>query len=327
MLTSHRIAIPLLFIAVAACGHDRPPPARRAAAAPPPTSPAAAAPDTDVFYAESPVSHESSGRAADHGAPELAADTGGAGDHLVLAVRDAHRGWADADAIVLVKPNGELRRPRMPSAMPAPEFPFARRWLDDGHAYTLLRAGRPAGRMEVIGGRIGCAPGVNAHVPRGLPPYWSGLATDLELPAGPAPRRRPTPAERRAMTALLRDSADAHGSTWDEGVSVAVDASPLPGGATVLAGSAYRRMDDVIGTVAWAIFVLAEGEGDAYRPALYWREFGDDANAPVLLDVLDLDRDGVPEIFTGSGGPHPQQYSILRRGPDGWRSIADAGGC
>jgi hypothetical protein len=325
---SCRILLPALLAVACERGSARPKVRGEPAVSAPPSAPAP--PDTDAYYGESPMLHESTAPPPGHGAPPAARDTGGAGDHLLLAVLDAYRDYAGLNAIAVVKPNGELRLPRIPSAMPAPEFPFARRWLDPGHAYTLLRHGRPSGRLTVRSGPMGCGVNGAARIAaRREPRYWNGLATDLDVPAGPPLRRRATAAERRGMTALLRQAVSAHDTAlWSADLSVAVDAVLLPGGAVTLVGSTDRRRENAVLTPLWSIFVIADGEGGTYRPGVTWWQRGEEATNPdLLLDAFDLDRDGTPEIFTTTAGDHGHQHTILRRDAGRWKVIFEAGGC
>jgi hypothetical protein len=307
---------------------------RDAALSPPDTlaaAPAAApaAPDTDAFYGESPVLHESTTPPPRHGAPAAVVDTGGAGDHIVIAVPFAGRDYADLNAVALVKPNGELRHPRIPAAMPAPSFPFARRWLSPGHAYTLARGGRAAGRVLVSEAPKGCGVQAAGKIQgRPIPMDWAGVATDLDMPAGAPLRRGATAAERREMTSLLRRAVSVHDTAlWHGDLGVEVDAVLLPGGATTLAGSAAARSGNAVNSPYWSIFVIADREGTAYVPRITWWQDGDETNPDLLLDAFDLDRDGTPEIFTTTAGDHGHNYTILRHGAGEWKVIFEAGGC
>lgn|GEM_PF-2454906 len=312
LTTVRRLSLFLLCLALAGCERGR-----GNVATPPP---AAAPADMDTAGAVSPGAE-----AAPPAPATVQGDSGEAGDHLLLGMPYDGRRYPGVEPIAVVKPSGELRRAAVSLVRPTP---LARRWLDPGHAYTLLHRGRPAGRVVVSRPGGECLARAALRIRgRPAPQTWDALATDLDAPPGPPLRRGATAAERRAMTALLRDSVVAHGE-WDDEARIEVDAVPLAGGGVALVGSAYLRRNDFMQEPAWGAFIVAEREGAAYRPSIGWLEDGDDeVYAASLLDVIDIDRDGVPEIVTRAHASWGQKYTILARGAAGWSVVFETSGC
>jgi hypothetical protein len=81
--------------------------------------------------------------------------------------------------------------------------------------------------------------------------------------------------------------------------------------------------------------VVAERAGGAYRPVVEWTPADAakmDEERPrsrLLLDAVDLDGDGVPELVARTGFSEWSSYTIYGRGPGGWTAVYDAhgGGC
>jgi hypothetical protein len=136
------------------------------------------------------------------------------------------------------------------------------------------------------------------------------------------------------MTALLRDSVAmrAGPSAWRADAEVRVDEIVLPGGRTALAASAVIRTDrDDVAAPVTAVFAISD---PASRRVLLWYHPAADpaADFPLtrtLLDVADLDGDGVPEIVTRTDLSEEWRYTIYRRAPNGWAETVNAygGGC
>lgn len=248
-------------------------------------------------------------------------------DHLLLAVDWSEDGGAAGEAIAVLPAGGGYRAVPFADSLEA----FYARWLDRGHRYTVLRDGRPAGTVTVGESDLqGCAAAtavLDVHAAR--PESGSGLATDLSIAAGQPFRRPATPAQAPAMTALLRQAVTEHGGAWTSGADVRVAAV-----SDALVGSVEVPGDGDDPPRA-AAFVIAERAGGAYRPVVVWvpgpGAEGDEERprSRLLLDAVDLDGDGHPELVARTGFSEWSQYTIYRRGPGGWTAAYEqsGGGC
>lgn len=197
-----------------------------------------------------------------------------------------------------------------------------------GARFTLLQWGRPAGIAQVDSIRDN--DGAVSTFRFSGQPRDPSLAAGFPVPDGPPLLYQPTAGERRAMLALLRDTVTARRWSWDEvmGRNIKVNTVVLPDGGEAVVGSALVRNErDVIERPLWTVFVIAEPDSAGRLRARYARfEAEDDPYSPSLLDVADLDGDGVPELLavgdiTQGGG----EMGIFRRGWDGWREILRTG--
>lgn len=252
----------------------------------------------------------------------------GPGDHLLLVVGADTTGVRGTVAGLLsIRPGGEPALVEREPGEPLKADPFARWGVRPGAKLTLLARGRPVGTARVdsvreYGGGV-------AAFRYSAPGQAAALATDLPAAPGPPLVRAPTAAERRAMLALLRDTVTAHGYHWRyvDRRALHVDAVTLPGRGVALVGSALERSEaDPIQRPRMAVFIVAEPGGGGFRPAYARFDAQDDPYSPGLLDVVDLEGDGVPELvtvddITQGGG----MFGVFRRGPRGWREVARTG--
>jgi hypothetical protein len=195
--------------------------------------------------------------------------------------------------------------------------------LPDGRSLTLLARGRPAGSVEVGDGDGACAADASMR-PGPARLDGSALATDLAVAAGPPLRVPPTAAERREMLTLLRKG------TWppvQRGTArdavVRIDVVPTPRQGRVVVGSSWRWSHGA----PWGAFIIAERDEDGtLQPNLTIGGSADYPHAQTLVDVVDLDGDGAPEIVTLDRAPTPQ-YEVIQRRDRWWEGLFDSSGC
>jgi hypothetical protein len=300
---------------VAACGagETRSPPAQRRAEAPaPPPEPAS----TDPMCRD---------------APSVPVAAPGPGSHLLLVVSpDTSPTHAALLGVGIVGADGELRRPRRTPWREGAPNPFAPFGLQPRRAFDLLLWGRTVGTATVDSTSSYTA-AVTLSAARA---HDATLATDLPVDSGGALLYQATPAERRAMRDLLRDTIVAHQYVWyaeDERREMRVSAVLLRGDTVALVGSYLEREVTAATDFPFmSVMIVAERDsGGVYRASWsgLWGDPGNDRPyTPQLLDVVDLDHDGIPEIVTisdesmGSG-----MFSVFKRGPRGWREVLRSG--
>jgi hypothetical protein len=131
------------------------------------------------------------------------------------------------------------------------------------------------------------------------------------------------------MKALLRDTMAAHHYAWDddrERRDLHVGAVRLRGDTVALVGSFLEREETMATDFPFmSVTIIAERDGrGVYRTAWsgLWGDPGNDEPFTAqLLDVVDLDHDGVPEIVTSGSA----LFSVFKRGPRGWREVLRSG--
>lgn len=253
-------------------------------------------------------------------------------DGILFAASAGDSGRAAMDPIAIVTPGG-LRDPWTV----AEDSAFNARYYAPGTPYAFRVAGLPAGEVAVVAPeepvcseRIARA---TATATRALPARWEGLASDV---FGAAPRepllRRATDAEKAVLTALLDSIHAARGAEPGRRREARLDglfAAALPGSAApALVGTSnisvqYERFEQV-----QSAMMVAERQGSAYHPAFVW--YADEREASMqrraLLDALDVDGDGSPELVTRTAYYEGWDYTVLRRTREGWSEIYQGGG-
>ena len=142
-------------------------------------------------------------------------------------------------------------------------------------------------------------------------------------------RRAPTPDERAAMLKLMTEayrlrkvapSAIAKVQINNiTAIDVDSDGQAELIGSFIISDKNYN---------SWALFLMAEIKNGQYRPSLTWYHKGDESTGEVrrLLDVLDLDGDGVAEVFTMNGYYESSDFTIYKKVKGVWRSVYQGGG-
>lgn len=210
---------------------------------------------------------------------------------------------------------------------------FDAQWFPAGRRYGVLSRGMQAGTATVVEPmEQGCG-GLGARVTvAGLRPGVQRALAGQGLPAqnGAPWMREPTRDERRTLDRMAAALFAAHGTDvagrTEADTSVATvlfhrNARP------VLVGSYALKTDDVVMRQA-AAFIIAEEGQDGYRPAYARFHEGrvPDFLRSELLDALDLDGDGMPELVLQNAYWESWDYSILTRDEHGWMESYRGGG-
>ena len=156
------------------------------------------------------------------------------------------------------------------------------------------------------------------------------LATSSETLGGKQnTRRAPTQDERNAMMALMTEAyrlrklpiLSIAKVQINNITAIDVDAD----GKAELIGSFEIHGRNY---TTWALFLMAEVKNGQYKPGLTWYHKGAEGTAEVrrLIDILDLDGDGVAEVFTMNGYYESSDFTIYKRVKGVWRSVYQGGG-
>ncbi len=242
---------------------------------------------------------------------------------------DSPEDGAHMDAVVLVE-HGKLRQPYKEYDGAAMDK-FANKYLVAGMDYRVTFGGGEVGNATMKGFESGCN---NIHATATLkdngkiPPHLSALATNSEsLGQRPSLRRAPTDAERAAITLLVAQIYRSRGATralLRTVVTTNLTATDLNGdGKFELIGSytaetrTKARRD---------LLLIAEPDGAGFKPTLInYQSYklppeGFDS-AINFVDQLDLDGDGIAEVFVLQHGFDAYGYSIYKKRGGHWRVV------
>ena len=259
----------------------------------------------------------------------------------VVSRAGAREGEGNVDAILLLE-NGKLRQP-YPEYSEAVQRKFGSEYFAVGKKYRLTFGGGEIGSATVKGFDMGCN---NIHAKASvedngkIPAYLSALATDSDsLGSKPSSRRAPTDAERLSMSILVTQIYRSRGTPLrvvHTIVTINLTATDLDGdgkfeliGSFVTQTEAKARRD---------LFLIADPAGTtrlpipgrplalAFKPALVKFQAyklppeGFDS-AIDFVDQLDLDGDGVAEVFVQQHGFDAYGYSIYKKLAGRWRQV------
>lgn len=246
---------------------------------------------------------------------------------FVVAPTDDQDAAVDA---VLIYERGKLSAPYAEDSTEQ-QTRFADNFFASGKRYRLTFGGGEVGSIEIKDHVVGCnnvhaRAAVNAgeRVPKGL----SALATSSDKAgAKPSSRRAPTAAERAAVMQLVKQLYRSRGTPPSLLRSLSttnLTASDLDGdGKLEMIGSF------VIKTMTGArrdLFLIAEPHNDAFRSAFvryqsYKPEIEDFHSAIDFIDQLDVDGDGVGEVFANQRGYDAYGYNIYKKVNGRWREV------
>lgn len=247
----------------------------------------------------------------------------------VVSRAGAKDGEGNVDAVVLVE-NGKLRQPYT-EYNEAAMRKFASEYFPTGKKYRLTFGGGEVGSATVKGFDMGCN---NIHATAGLedngkiPAHLSALATNSDsLGRKPGSRRAPTDAERAAVNLLVTQIYRSHGATravLRSVVTTNLTATDLNGdGKLELIGS-YTAESKT--KARKDLLLIAEPMGTTFKPALvkfqaYQLPPEGFDSAIDFVDQLDLDADGIAEVFVQQHGFDAYGYSIYKKSGGRWRQI------
>jgi hypothetical protein len=229
---------------------------------------------------------------------------------------------------------GELRDPSLEEGGTLAAA-FAREYYRPGRAYPVYSGGERVATAVVVGVEEPVCTGLPARAMlTGGGSLRRGLATDEPVELRRSTGRPATDAEIGSVRPLVaelwraRDLPEAL-TTGVEPLSTLTFA--VPGGPRVLAATYRVDLDPELGNAA-SLLLIAEDRHGVYRPAFEWfhRSEGEvDVVVAELLDVLDLGRDGDPDLVIRSTYYESWDYRILSRTAGAWaeRYRGGGGGC
>ena len=252
----------------------------------------------------------------------------------VISRADANGDQRNLDAVVLVD-NGKLRQP-YPEYNEAAQQKFAAQFFASGQKYRLTFGGGEVGSATIKGFATGCN---NIHATATvedngkIPAQLSALATNSDtLGRKPSSRRIPTDAERAAINLLVAQIYRSRGATravLRTVVTTNLTATDLDGdGRLELIGS-YTAESKT--KARKDLLLIAEPDGMNFKAALVKFQAyklppeGFDS-AIDFVDQLDLDGDGVAEVFVQQHGFDAYGYAIYKKSRGTWRQVYTTAG-
>lgn len=208
---------------------------------------------------------------------------------------------------------------------------FAEEFLASGQQYRLTFGGGEVGSIVLKAHNVGCN---NIHARASMnesgrvPKHLSALATSSATAgAKPSSRRAPTPEERSAVMQLVQQiyrSRRTPASLLRSLATTNLTATDLDSdgklemiGSFVIKTKTGARRD---------LFLIAEPNNAGFKSAFleyqsYKPEIEDFHSAIDFLDQLDVDGDGVGEVFTMQRGYDAYGYNIYRKTRGRWREL------
>jgi len=253
---------------------------------------------------------------------------------LVFVVSGEGETEMSMDAVVSIE-RGKLAQP-FADEKEADRTRFANEYFAAGRQYRLTFGGGDAGTATIKKWDTGCN-NIHATIEVKTAAKLTGkvraLATNSEtLGARQSARRAPTADERKTVLRLARQLYGARGASQSllrRMTTTNLTATDLDGdgkfeliGSFVIATESKHRRD---------LFLIAEPQGAGYRASLVdYQSYklppeGFDS-AIDFVDQLDLDGDGIGEVFAVQGGFDAYGYSIYKRQNGRWRKVYSATG-
>jgi len=247
---------------------------------------------------------------------------------IVFSVSE-ESGNYNMDAVVAI--NGKLFRAPFPETGESQQDAFAKKYFAAGQKYRLLFGGGEAGSVTLKGWSRGCNSvhaEASATTTAPLGGQVRGLATNSESLGKRSPARRAlTAAEREAVMALVKRIYAQRGVK--PALYRSLDVTNLT--ATDLDGDgAY----EIVGSFTLAtkakfqrdLFLIAKPEGAQMRADfINFQAYQPPAEGFLssidFLDQLDLDGDGVGEVFAVQGGFDAYGFVIYKKRAGRWRQV------
>jgi hypothetical protein len=247
----------------------------------------------------------------------------------VVSRTEGNDSQGNMDAVVLVE-DGKLRQP-YPEDNQAAQRKFASQYFATGKEYRLTFGGAGAGSAIVKSFDKGCNnihATVNIQNNARVPPHLPMLAQSSDsYVKEPGSRRAPTDAERAAINLLVTQiyrSRGANRAVLRTVVTTNLTATDIDGdGELELIGS-YTAESKT--KARKDLLLIAEPAGTGFKPALvkfqaYKLPAEGFDSAIDFVDQLDLDGDGVSEVFVQQHGFDAYGYAIYKRFRGIWRQI------
>ncbi len=236
--------------------------------------------------------------------------------------------------IVTVDPIVLFNKGRYTNPLPDENDAFIKRieakYLAKGQKYRVIFGGAEAGTVT-LGDRqeFGLTTTSTLQSSIKLSDEVKALATTSNtLGAKENSRRAPTSEERAAMMKLMSDAYK------QRRVTAAAIAKAVVHNLTAIDLDSDGKAE-LIGSFEIAdrnytsqcLFIIAEMKNDQYQSGVTWYHKGAEESyeARRLLDVLDLDSDGVAEVFAMSSYYESTDFSIYKKVRGVWRSVYTGG--
>ncbi|CAB1367541.1 hypothetical protein [Denitratisoma oestradiolicum] len=257
---------------------------------------------------------------------------------VIFAVRDyTHSGITTSasgqNVRFLMEPLAYVRNGK-PTSLPdsQDQKQFESDYYANRPQYTLYIGGKVSGTAKVVQPAFEIQCDSLAAVAQVNPPglvhgMRMGLASNGDFKATQYARRAPTDEERGVALQFARRIYSKNQVPGFAARRMRLSNLTVFEGATesLLIGSfvaSYpRREADYDLWVTHAAFFVAEKAVDAlYKPTLTWFHTGEEASVETqdLVDILDIDGDGVPEIITQFGYYEAVEYHVYRKAKGKW---------
>jgi hypothetical protein len=255
------------------------------------------------------------------------------GTTIVFAVAKIEA-FVQMEPIVIYK-GGTFIKPPIDSEAGARSF--TREYFRAGRQYRLLSGGGDAGTLTVKKsleqGCVGLVAEVGVETQARLGGRVQALATDAaSLGRAASSRRAPTDAERARAVELARAAYLKNGvaaSLTAKMEVVNLTATDLDrDGRFELVGSFKIEKADAASPDAFTLFVIYEPEGESLKAATVWfhRGYEGEFADRHFVDLLDVDGDGVAEVFVEGTYYESNDYFVYKRQQGHWRVVYQGGG-
>jgi hypothetical protein len=208
----------------------------------------------------------------------------------------------------------------------------AAKYMRTGQKYRVIFGGAEAGTITLKNryeSEIGLSTGVTLQSTVKLSDEVKALATTSETLGGKqSSRRAPTPEERAAMMTLMNETykqkkvpqASIAKVKTNNITALDVDAD----GKAELIGS-FEISDEKQNSQN--LFLIAELQNGQYKAGMAWFKRGDETTSEArrLIDILDLDGDGIAEVFTANSYYESTDFTIYKKAKGVWRSVYQGG--
>ncbi|HJZ80035.1 MAG TPA: hypothetical protein VKD91_06810 [Pyrinomonadaceae bacterium] len=236
---------------------------------------------------------------------------------------------ASMDAVVLVE--GKQLRAPYDSDKENARKNFGEQYFAAGKVYRLIFGGGEAGTVRVDKWSVGCN-NIHTQVTTTTSARLGGKVMALATSSGtlgkrPVSRRPPTESERAAVLALMKNIYQQHRTPAN--LMSAIKVSNLT--ATDLNGDGQYEL---VGSFTLAsknkferdLFLIAKPQGDQFvADFIKFQAYQPPAEGFLssidYIEQLDLDGDGVGEVFAQQGGFDGYALLIFQKVPGGWREV------
>jgi hypothetical protein len=237
---------------------------------------------------------------------------------------------ASLDPIVLIN-KGQYINP-LPDENEAFVKQVAAKYMRTGQKHRVIFGGAEAGTVivkERFESEIGLTTTATLQSSVKLSDEVKALAVSSETLGGKqSSRRAPTAEERAALVSLMNETYK------QRKVSQALLAKVKINNITAIDIDADGKAE-LIGSFeifdqkqnSWNLFLIAELKNNQYQSALTWYKRGGETDSEVrrLIDVLDLDGDGIAEVFATTSYYESTDFTIYKKAKGVWRSVYQGG--